>query len=67
MSLFSYMLTCDGGFNFAQMCVLKSEGQGSFFGFKQVKWVIIFHSGEILCWLLYIITHESGENELQWT
>ena len=32
------------GSNYAQMCVSKSEEYGTFFGFKGVKRVKIFHS-----------------------
>ena len=42
--------------NYARMCVSKSEGQGSFFGLKGVKWVRIFHSK----WVYNVLGHSKG-------
>ena len=57
----------------AGMCVSKSEGHGSFFGFKGVQCVRMFHSKWVLnllnmgksLYLHIIITYTNGENALQ--
>ena len=43
------------GINLARMCVSKSEGYGSLFGFKRMKWMRKYHSKWVWILLLHSI------------